>query len=184
MLVNTAKVGSSVNYFIEWMCVWSVLIGILACSALDLIQRAELDIKPFQLAAAIGLPAIMIYQVLLVPRSYIAPVDAMTGQKMGQLLDTIHESSKPILSDDMVLLLKAGKEVPVEPAIFTELTYTGLWAEQRMIDMIKSGFFEFVVSKETRLDSECYTPSIRAAIKSAYPRIVEYGSYRVYRPSS
>ena len=29
MLVTAGKSGATMNYFIEWMCVWSVLIGLL-----------------------------------------------------------------------------------------------------------------------------------------------------------
>ena len=183
MLINTAKLGSSVNYFIEWMCVWSVFIGILVCLALQLIVQAEIDmLKPLQFAAAIGLPMVIIYQVLLAPKGYIAPVNTVKEQQMRELLSMIHASNRPVLSDDMVLLIKAGKEVPIEPAIFTELAHAGRWNEQRVLNMIESQFFEFVVSRDTRLDSECYTQSVQNAIKSAYPRTLEYGEYQIHLP--
>jgi hypothetical protein len=106
----------------------------------------------------------------------------MANQQMGELLEKIRAARKPVLSEDMVLLLKAGKEVPIEPAIFTDLASIGQWDEQGFIELIRTRCFEFVIAT-SNLAAGRYTSSMREAIQAAYPREVKVGRHRLYLPS-
>ena len=55
------------------------------------------------------------------------------------LIRELRAADHTITSDDMVLLLRAGKEVPWEPAIFAELASLGRMDETLIIDRIRSG---------------------------------------------
>ena len=93
------------------------------------------------------------------------------------LVERVRATSAPVLSDDMVLLIKAGKPVPWEPAIFTELTAVGRWDQNPFVATIKSRQFAFVITSgqpgEKLFDSR-HTPEVADAIETAYPRLEQY----------
>jgi hypothetical protein len=105
--------------------------------------------------------------------------------ELDDLVARIKGANQPVLSEDMVLLMKAGKEVPWEPAIFNELASTGRWDERLILDMISTRAFAFVVTRgragEEILDGR-FTPAVGRAIQEAYPRTEEQGGRTVHLP--
>jgi len=85
----------------------------------------------------------------------------------------------------MVLLMRAGKPVPWEPAIFAELAATGAWDQAPFLAMIRRHKFAFVITTghpgEPLYDSR-YTPEVSAAIDAAYPRTEQHGRMVVHLP--
>ena len=67
----------------------------------------------------------------------------------------------------MLLLMRAGKEVPIEPAIFNELAAVGIWDQQPFLNMLKDHAFEFVVTYEQ--DFKRFTPEMLQEIERNYP---------------
>jgi hypothetical protein len=177
-------VGKNWSYVIEWMCIWSVIMGMAIGYASQLVGRpGGAQSTYLRGVVGVGLPMALMCQVLFTPTPYGPSLPPMEKQNMGELLEKIRAARKPVLSEDMVLLLKAGKEVPLEPAIFAELASVGQWDEQRFIDLIRTRYFEFVVVTRGGLPSQRYTSSMRQAIKAAYPKEVKFGDYRLYLPS-
>jgi hypothetical protein len=175
-------VGKNWSYVIGWMCIWSVIMGMAVGYASQLMWRAGDGQATYLLGAiGVGLPMALMCQVLFTP----APsswLPSVAKQDMEELLEKIRAARKPVFSEDMVLLLKAGKEVPLEPAIFADLARMGQWDEQRFIELIRTRYFEFVVVT-WGLQSPRYTSSMREAIKAAYRKEVKFGNYRLYLPS-
>jgi hypothetical protein len=181
-LVGVGKVGADLNYFIEWMCVWSVLIGVAIGNAFDAMGRchrapAIVLLVPILLAAQllllIPLPGTML-------RASVAAREAM-----NQLFRIVQEAQKPVLSDDMVLLLRARKQVPLEPAIFAELGSLGRWDQRKFVELIDSRAFAFIISQGgpgTWLYNERYTKPVQAAIAVNYPHQERYADYVVMKP--
>jgi len=101
-------------------------------------------------------------------------------------LARIARAKKPVLSDDMVLLLRAGKEVPWEPAIFAELANRGRWDQKLIIDRINSREFAMIVTSGHRgslpFDAR-YTPEVSRAIEAAYPYIEQVAGRTVRSPA-
>ncbi len=97
----------------------------------------------------------------------------------------IEDAREPVLSDDMVLLMKAGKEVPWEPAIFSELANTGRWDQRLIVDMIKDRAFAFIITRghsgEKIYDAR-FTPDVDMAIDKVYPRTEERGGRTLHLP--
>ncbi len=91
----------------------------------------------------------------------------------------------PILSDDMVMLVRSGREVPLEPGVMHELARAGLWDERKLMDLIEEHRFAAIV---TAYDpgvptfDERYLPATRSAIIRAYPKVETYGDYRMRLP--
>jgi hypothetical protein len=179
-LVTAGKIGGSVNYFIEWMCILSVLIGIAVGIVIDTTRRASGD-----LAKALLVPFLLAAQLLLIRLPDPPLLSSLPArQEMDHLLYMVQRAQKPVMSDDMVLLLRAGKEVPIEPAIFAELASLGQWDERKLVDLINSRAFAFIVSQREpgRLYDERYTKPVQAAIAANYPHQERYAAYVVMKP--
>ena len=132
-LVTPGKLGASTNYFVRSMGLWSVFTGIAVGLALEYVQRGHSTGGwERNRVAAVVLPVALICQVALAPSPSTAIFNnPQYDQELAQLVRLIHDAPKPVLSEDMVLLLRAGKEVPLEPFTFTELARMGVWDEQR-----------------------------------------------------
>jgi hypothetical protein len=104
---------------------------------------------------------------------------------MDRLGEEIQRARQPIISDNMVLLLKNKREVVWEPAIFAELASTGVYDEKPFVRKILNRDFAFFVTFGDRGDSrfdERYNPAVADAIDAAYPVKQLYGNWTVRRP--
>ncbi len=175
MLVTTAKNGSDVNYLLDWMSAGAVFIGFTASYGLSRAFDSSVADYPFMLLLLVAFTG----QVIALPAAKLRQShDSELRQRLAQLTELVHQAKKPVLSDVMVLLMKAGKQVPVEPAIFKELITAGLWDERRELDMVRSRFFAFVIVFPSM---PFYTPAVAEAIRSSYPVAVELDDYVVVR---
>ncbi len=191
MIASTGKSGAGPNYLIEWMCIWSVLIGVLVASALawstsddGLGDASTASGKRTALASL--LPVLLLVQVMIMPTQwYDVGADPERDRQLGELVTQIRDATRPVLSDDMVLLLKAGKQVPWEPAIFAELATNGRWDERLITNMITARAFAFVITQGhsgTPLYDRRFTPAVDRAIGEAYPRTKELGGRTLHFP--
>ena len=89
----------------------------------------------------IGLPLLIGVQALLVPPPLAAEVKPSRMAETWQLVQMIHDADRPVISDDMVLIKRAGREVVWEPAIFAELASKGIWDERPFIARVRRGEF-------------------------------------------
>ena len=187
-LATLGKSGGALNYLIEWMCIASVLIGTLVAPIVEQ-ELTWLGHKPGRPRAAFALvmPVALLIQVLILPASRnLGSSDPAQMQQLSQLVARIRDAKQPVLSDDMILLMKAGKEVPWEPAIFAELASTGQWDERRIIAMINARDFAFIITQGHSgmpLYDSRYTPAVERAIETAYPRTEDHAGRTVRMPS-
>ena len=85
----------------------------------------------------------------------------------------------------MVLSLRAGRDVPIEPAIFRELALRGQWDQRRLLDLINGRAFAFLVTTPDKIYTPLrYTPEELAAMERAYPRVETRGPYVVRYPGN
>jgi hypothetical protein len=181
MLVTLGKSGAGMNYFVEWMGILSVLIGTLVAAVVKQ-QMVKTEHRSARLGIAFSLllPMVLLIQVLRLPASSDFNLSNLIQiQQLDDLVVRIRAAAKPVLSDDMVLLMKAGKEVPLEPAIFTELASTGRWDERQIISLIEAHYFAFVITHE----DNSFTSGVSHAVETAYPRIEEHAERTVHLPS-
>ena len=185
MLIAAGKTGSSRNYFIEWMCCWCAWIGLLVAAPCTGVQ------SPRRLAT-IGpllVPACLLLQIW--------PIPAALGQLARAQFSTTHADASaalltrarglrgPILSDDMVMLLQSGREVPLDQCVLLELSQVGVWHERLLVDLLERKFFAAVVTAYGPGDPTFngrYLPATQAAMLQSYPRIENYGDYRLRLP--
>jgi hypothetical protein len=101
------------------------------------------------------------------------------------LVQEIAGQDRPVLSVDMVLSMRAGREVPIEASIFRELTLTGQWDQRRILDLIDGHAFAFLVTTPDKTYTpQRYTPEMLAAIARACPRVQIRGPYVVRYPET
>jgi hypothetical protein len=91
---------------------------------------------------------------------------------MNELVAMVHDARRPVISDNMVAVKRAGREVVWEPAIFTELASKGLWDERPFVQRIRDGQFAFFVTvgdRGQRVFDSRYTPAMMDAMDESYP---------------
>ena len=185
MLVAAGKTGSSRNYFIEWMCCWCAWIGVLVAAP----RTSSLTSQRFGRIAPLLIPACLLLQIW--------PLPGALGQLRRDQFSAAHASASaallararglhgPILSDDMVMLLQSGHEVPLDQCVLLELSQVGMWREQLLVDLLTQGFFAAVVTAYGPGDPTFngrYLPATQAAMLQSYPRVEDFGDYRLRLP--
>lgn len=175
MLFTLFKSGSSTNYLLAWFCVGGALIGVLLW---DLAGREWL----FSLAATLLILAI----VMTVPiREMPDRFSQEDLDRQAALVRRIAGAEKPVASEDMTLLMLAGKQVTYEPAIVTELAAVGRWNEGPLVNLIRSGGFAFMITgNNTPGSTPRRSSGVDAAMRQAYPRVEQVGPLWLHLPLS
>ena len=142
-----------------------------------------LDWRPAQIGPIFLLlvPTVLIVQVLRLPvvgTEFSTPAET---RELADLVVRIGAADRAVLSEDMVLLMKAGKGVPWEPAIFAELGSIGRWDERLIIDRIVAHDFSFVVTAPGMREDR-FTKPVRQAIVAAYPRTEDQAGFKLHFP--
>ena len=184
---GAAKVGAWTNYFIEWVVVWAMILGIvtvrISARFIFPLDWARARVRGFVLAGVAGL---IVIQTFLAPIRGITAPSFADGEAARQIVEEIQATPGPVLSTDMVLLLKAGKSVPLEPYMMATLSRQGLWDQSGLIEKLRGQFFDLVIVRTRAADGsrtpERFTPEIKGAVLRAYPTVEQIGSFLIYRP--
>jgi hypothetical protein len=165
MLVTAFKSGGSFNYLLDWLCVGCVLIGVLLSDLVGTGQR-------FSVVTWLLILGVLILPVRQMPDRFPqAEID-----RQAALVQRIAQADKPVASEDMTLLMRAGKPVIFEPAIVTELASLGRWDEGPLVSMIGSGGFAFMITTDNFPGATSRrSPAVDAAMRRAYPRVEQVG---------
>lgn len=178
-----AKIGSNVNYFVDLCSAAAVLVGIAAA---NLPQRLLAGRTSAALVAPALLLLVAMSAVFSIPQTY--RWQASQHQSIAsydRLVAEIRAARAPVLSDDMVIIRKAGRQVPWESAIFSELAHVGLWDERPIVAMIDQRRFAFIRTVGQRgipLFDARYRPAVADAIDRAYPVVVKQGEFTNHYP--
>ena len=169
MLVLVAKSGSNINYFLEWF----VALGLFAAMPPNDARASRVEKSELWRVLAIGIPASLALAAAFapLPRSNFG-VHSPRARELAQLSAEIASADRPVISDEMVLLIRSGRDVMWEPAIFAELASTGDWDERPFVELIRSREFAFFITQGQRGHypfDERYNPAVADAIDSAYP---------------
>ena len=181
-LVSAGKIGSSINYFIEWMCITTMPIGMVISLAWD---RAAIQDNIVRFAGWSGLLLSLMLAVHTLRRPIVEQVMVRDSNEIAlrtHLVNLIRENPKPSLSTDMVLLMRAGQSVPIEPGMFRLLTMSGDWDQAPFLALIQDRAFGLIIT-EKGYEEQLFTSEVIRAVKSNYPLIEQLGDYRVHRPS-
>ena len=185
MLVTVMKSGAFLNYFIEWLLVLVMLVGCaLADAARVAVGQGRRAAVSFDLVlSAVLLPCAVAAQAAAtdVPD----PAATQTVQRrhdIDALAARMRAARQPIISDEMVLQLRSGKDVLFEPMIFFELANVGTWDERPFIALIRARHFAMFVTDQPHEPTR-YTPAMWRAIDSAYPVTEQQAGYTLHLPA-
>ncbi len=158
MLFTVFKSGASFNYMLAWLSSGCTLIGVWM---MDLARAAAGPSRTLAEILAALILTVGVQPLRILPNH----PDLQHGE---ELVAQIAAATKPVASDDMVFLLRAGKPVLFEPAIVTELAEMGRWDERPLLDMIKNKGFAFFLIDPTMTSRR--TEAVTQAMRAAYPR--------------
>jgi len=191
------KSGSGVHYFLEWNFICCALTGLLFTRALFAWSSQSSQNSN---AAAIFL-LVFLAAVTSVPDS-LRRIDAVyrltSGERHKQstlyasdaaVLKILEQTPGPVLCENMLLVMKAHKEIPIEPGIQGFLGKSGIWDESGFVAMITQQKFGVIVMRD--LNADFWTEPIVQAIANHYQVAEHIGdegvaesSYTVYRPKT
>lgn len=186
MLGLIGKSGSSVNYLLEWCCSGAILAGIAFGRALMApahLPRAFLG-GP---AGTIAIAGMLILQSMWMPDPrHTFDVTSSTARiTVTTLVRLVQEADRPPISDDMLLVLRGGKPVSWEPAIFAELASLGRWDESLIVDAIRQGRFSMAITdgqRGTWLFDSRYNSAVADAMDAVWPQKATLGWLTLHLP--
>ena len=176
-IAGLGKSGASFNYLNGLYGAGVMVLGI------GLVQL--LSGRGREIAVGTGLAAIVAGWLALQPIARLSQfLDTQDPVQQALLVQAIADADRPVLSDDMVLTIRAGKRVLVESAIVTELAVTGRWDERPLIELIREGGVAFVISEGRDLGDARRSPGVLAALNTAFPRVTQVtGRHWLHRPA-
>lgn len=189
MIVAMGKEGASINYLMEWFAVATVGMAALFGWSAEVALPAWRERAWLRASAALCVPLLLSVQLMVAhsPRGDAGPAHQARFRKFDALVEMVRTAPGPVLSDEMVLLMRAGREVPLESAIFFALSATGVWDQRPFVEMLASGVFAFVITEGDDGSSPYegrYTPQMRQAIRQRYPAKRVIGAWVIRFPSA
>jgi len=189
------KMGSGVHYFLEWNFACCPLVGLLFARSLEswrpssryTLGGAALFLLVF-LAALTGFPDSLrrINNVFRLTYGERLTQDAKYSSAAA-VLKVVEETPGPVFCENMVIVMKAHKEIPIEPGIQCFLAKAGIWDQSGFVTMIASQKFGTIILRN--LNSEFWTKAIVDAVEKNYAPSEQIGDerfedcrYTVYRP--
>ena len=180
--VMMVKIGSSVNYLIEFFVTCTLLIGAaLVIIVQDIFERRTETRDQLGPVFGVILAGLLIvhagrYETKWPTQRFIA----QQSSAQEALIAIMRPATKPIIADPMVALLRSGKPVLWESAIFAELGSIGTWDQRPFLAMIRNHEFAMFVTEG--YGGERYPSPLAEAIAAEYPVTQPIGKWVVHSP--
>ena len=176
------KTGATYNYFLEpdaALCVVAGLgVGILLWEALRAPRLTAMA------AVGLALPLLLAGQGLytginsFVPGELVKTHASEQMEAYRQFGPRLASVPGPVLSDDMVLQMRAGKDIVYEPATMGMLTEVGTWDDSRFAQRIEAREFGLIVVSSP----DIWDPRLLDGVRKVYQLDGSVGRYQIYRP--
>jgi hypothetical protein len=187
MLLMIVKAGATMNYLLEWTNIVALFCGLSLSGAAGIFRRSAS--APVVAKGSFGVAmvvAALAVQSLLLPYGnfeddYAPPTDA----ELRPLSRMVRAATKPIISDDMVILVRNGKELYLEPALIGEGSRMGFFDQRPLLKDISAGKFSFFITEGVRGDpvfDSRYSVEAADALDIAYPRKLEIAGRTIHLP--
>ena len=175
--------GGYANYCVEAI----ITISICAVLAIPQLESAFAKLENKSNAIMLWILALLVvWQVYLsVFPTFPLPTKNYTIA-CQQVTQIISNTNQPVITENSGLVLNAGKQLEIEPFIFSNLYNLGLWNQDNLLNQIPS--FDYVIAVGTPLDSpdriyytSHYTPEIQSEILNDYTLIYMSNDIRQYK---
>ena len=192
------KSGAAFNYLTEWMYALAIGLGyqlqFAVKQALNFLQeswKSEIGTVAGK-ARILGFVPAAVFFMLAVQVEMASPQSQLTfdkdmerTQEYKALQRLVASTSKPVISDDMVVLVRAGKQVYLESAIIAELTSLGKFDESELLGLMANKQFAFIITNgraEDEIFRARYTPAMRQSILDNYPNETKLAGLTIHWP--
>jgi hypothetical protein len=179
MSCTVGKEGSNVNYFFEVDAAVTLLSGQFLGWVMDRSLRGK---NNYPAVLAVSIAALSIQALPGIDAITVALRDQSRPERDADVTAFVRSLNGPVYSENMTILMRAGKAIPAEPAIITLLTKMSKWDENRMIALVEDGRFAAVLVNTSLDNGERFTPPVARAIREHYPKQRRFGFNTVYLP--
>jgi hypothetical protein len=100
----------------------------------------------------------------------------------GALLEIVRATPGPVLSEDMTVLMRAGRPVPWEFGSITELSALGLFDEAPLVRRFEEQYFDTLIVYTW--EPQRFTDAVRSAAQQHYERVAGVGEFEIWRHST
>jgi hypothetical protein len=183
------KEGAGINYCLDWQLALCPLTGIFMVLFLREWARQDLGmafLRPLLIlllgatALQLGVESARANNNTFGWTSRVRDHRLMLRREQAELVKFVATCPGPVVSENMVVLLRAGKQVPFEPAIIKQTTETGVFDEGALVKRTSDRYFDaFILSAD--LHRQRFSPRMLEAIRQHY-RLYPFNgsSYLVY----
>jgi hypothetical protein len=175
------KSGATFNYFLESNAALCVVAGLAVGVLLW-------EVKPVSRVTATA-ALVMVIPLMLAGQNLYTVVNSFVPGELvrmhqdeqmeayRQFTPRVLSVAKPV-SDDMVLLVRAGKEIVFEPATMCLMAEVGTWDLSGFERLIESGNFGVIIVSRP----DIWDARLLSAVRKAYQLDGVRGRYQLYRP--
>jgi hypothetical protein len=141
--VGLSKVGSNTNYWIDWAAVSAVL----CTSSVWMLVIGNGGLPVARVLAAVGLVAVLVSPAWLPPPvlnlqtvlDRAQQPDERQALEFAQVLERVRREPRGVYSEPLDIVVLAGREILLEPFIFSILNLEGQWDARPAIRQVCSG---------------------------------------------
>jgi len=163
--ITSGKVGSAINYFLEFWAASCILIGV----SLSVVLK-ELYSKSWK----IGLWKIFVMTCLFVQLCvFLKYKDYQTPTKKYRIAGEtitkyIRQAPGDVLSEYTGYMAQNGKRIVFQPFAMTQLAKRGLWDQKRIVNDIKNNRFSLIIMSRVGLETGRWTKEMNETILQNY----------------
>lgn len=176
------RVGSHLNYFLEFIAAMSLLVGMALArwrkEIPAILHSLLLLTLAFQICWSNDKSRIFTSQVSI-RRTFEA--------ELRQLEKLIRSAPGPVLADEMMsALVVCNRDVLIQPNEFARMSGRGIWDQSPVVSDIRARKFALVLitNISESMIAERWTPEMLAAIKQNYEPMTNLVETTVYRPAT
>jgi hypothetical protein len=181
--LTVGKVGSNVNYFLEWFAGFAMLEGVL-------VSIAGKDTVKSTLVAS--LLTIQLVWLLFSSQQVVAPTlrfrtNPQAVAQVQQMEALIRQANGPIVADEfMGLETLENRQLYFQPFEMTQLARSGLWDQSGFLSEIAEHKFALILisTPNPNLVADRWTPEMLQAISLHYQKVERIGFTDVYMPEN
>ena len=179
LAISIGKMGSIYNFFLAWD------VSLCLLTVLYLFRLLATWRTNHRLTACYPFVLLLLLILLFLPSRWIISTvtedfDLLVKEE-AQLVGLIQATPGPVLSDNMLVISKAGHKIEAEPATLSFLTMAGGWDESPYLHLFDSHYFSLIVTTPLQ-SAERYSPAVVSSIEKNYRLDGKIGDYMIYRP--
>jgi hypothetical protein len=179
-MVSIGKSGANYNHLLAWDISICLLCGLFMLRMLAVWNRSGSIGRTTSIACAALLVGLLLPSMTLLSGLQPSGVPGL-AQVEAKIVQRIRQTPGPVFSENLTLLLQAGKPVEVEPATVTLLTVSGGWDERPYVQLFDDRYFSLLVTNDIHA-ADRYSSAVASAIQRSYIREQQIGEYSIYRP--